>query len=80
VAERHLTGENQQEDPITMLAKYPLMNEYWEDKRAKSERITVPAYILASMSSGLHTVGSLRGFEDVPHDKKWSVQSSDHSF
>lgn len=68
------TGENLQEDPIAMLAKYPLMNAYWEDKRAKVELINVPAYVLASMSSGLHTIGSVRGFEDVPHDKKWSVQ------
>ncbi|KIY03521.1 uncharacterized protein Z520_00212 [Fonsecaea multimorphosa CBS 102226] len=66
-----LYGENLQEDPIAMLAKYPLMNAYWEDKRAKVELINVPAYILTSMSTGLHTVGSIRGFEDIPHDKKW---------
>jgi hypothetical protein len=54
-----------------MIEKYPLMNEYWEDKRGKSHLINVPAYILASMSSGLHTVGSTRSYEDIPHDKKW---------
>ncbi len=70
-----LVGENLQEDPIAMLAKYPLMNAYWEDKRAKVELIEVPAYILASMSTGLHTIGSTRGFEDIPHNKKWSVRS-----
>lgn len=47
------------------------MNEYWEDKRAKSHLIQVPAYVLASMSSALHTVGSLRSFEDIPHENKW---------
>jgi predicted acyl esterase len=57
-----------------MLAKYPLMNAYWEDKRAKIESINVPAYVLGSMSTGLHTIGSVRGFEDLPHDKKWSVR------
>jgi hypothetical protein len=56
-----------------MIRKYPLMNDYWEDKRAKAHLIEVPAYVLASMSTGLHTVGSIRCFEDIPHEKKWYV-------
>jgi hypothetical protein len=56
---------------IAMLGKYPYINEYWEDKRARIEDIDIPAYILASYSSALHTVGSFRGFEDMTHDKKW---------
>ncbi|KAI4943259.1 hypothetical protein J4E91_009458 [Alternaria rosae] len=47
------------------------MNEYWQDKRADISSIQCPAYVLASMSTVLHTVGSLRGFEDIRHDKKW---------
>ena len=54
-----------------MYSKFPLMNEYWADKRAKMENIEVPAYVLASMSTALHTVGSFRGYEDIKHDKKW---------
>lgn len=54
-----------------MIDRYPLMNEYWEDKRAKSHLIKAPAYVLASMSSALHTIGSLRSFEDIPHELKW---------
>lgn len=54
-----------------MLEKYPLMNAYWEDKRAKPELINIPTYVLASMSTGLHTVGSTRCFEDMTHEKKW---------
>ncbi|KAH6959628.1 Alpha/Beta hydrolase protein [Ilyonectria sp. MPI-CAGE-AT-0026] len=57
---RRLFGKNNIEDVSAMLKKYPLMNEYWADKRAKIQNIQVPAYILASMSTGLHTVGSLR--------------------
>ncbi|APA08970.1 hypothetical protein sscle_04g037400 [Sclerotinia sclerotiorum 1980 UF-70] len=64
-------GENGGEDVIAMIDQYPLMNEYWEDKRAKSHLIQVPAYVLASMSSSLHTVGSTRSYEDIPHAKKW---------
>lgn len=71
-----MTGRNQQEDVVGMLAQYPLMNEYWKDKRAKIEDIQVPAYVLASYSSGLHTVGSFRGFEDIPHQNKWYVAPS----
>lgn len=47
------------------------MNAYWEDKRAKIEQITIPCYVLASYSTGLHTIGSFRGFEDLPTDNKW---------
>jgi uncharacterized protein len=61
------------EDPVAMLKKFPLMNDYWKDKRADISRIKVPAYILASYSTFLHLPGSLRGFEDMSHNDKWSV-------
>ena len=64
-------GEGQQEDVTAMLERYPLMHEYWEDKRARINRIQVPAYILASFSTMLHTEGSFRGFEDMAHSEKW---------
>ncbi|KAH8812582.1 Alpha/Beta hydrolase protein [Xylogone sp. PMI_703] len=66
-----LFGRNKQESVIPMLEKYPYMNEYWEDKRAKIEDIDVPAYVLASYSTGLHTIGSFRGFTDIQHKNKW---------
>ncbi|KAK1982483.1 Alpha/Beta hydrolase protein [Colletotrichum cereale] len=71
LSEKWLFGRNQAENPIAMLDKFPLMNEYWADKRARLEKIKIPAYILASYSTGLHTVGSFRGFEDIQHDQKW---------
>lgn len=64
-------GRNQLESILGMLNQYPFMNEYWEDKRAAIENIEVPAYVLASYSTGLHTVGSFRGFEDIKHSNKW---------
>ncbi|KAF2682212.1 alpha/beta-hydrolase [Lentithecium fluviatile CBS 122367] len=48
----------------------PLFNEYWQDKRAKPQLIECPAYVLASMATSLHAVGSIRCFEEIPH-KKW---------
>lgn len=67
----HLCGRNCQEDILAMLEKYPHMNAYWEDKRAKIEEIEVPAYVLASYSSAIHTVGSFRGYEEIKHEQKW---------
>ncbi|KAJ5901239.1 alpha/beta-hydrolase [Penicillium tannophilum] len=66
-----MCGRNKQEDVKGMLDKYPLMNEYWEDKRAKMDKINVPAYVLASYSTFLHTMGSFRAFEEISHDQKW---------
>ncbi|KEF51222.1 uncharacterized protein A1O9_12725 [Exophiala aquamarina CBS 119918] len=68
---RRLFGNSKTEDVASMLKLYPFMNGYWLDKRAKIEEIRTPAYVLASMSTCLHTVGSLRGFEEIPHEKKW---------
>ncbi|KAH7079144.1 Alpha/Beta hydrolase protein [Paraphoma chrysanthemicola] len=75
-----LFGNTQREDIAAMIAKYPFMNDYWEDKRANISLIQVPAYVLASMSTMLHTVGSLRGFEEIPHDKKWLRIHSTHEW
>ncbi|KAJ4180450.1 hypothetical protein NW755_011747 [Fusarium falciforme] len=67
-------SDEEQEDVISMIEKYPLMNEYWEDKRGKAHLIEVPTYVLASMSTLLHTEGSTRCYEEIPHDKKcWPV-------
>lgn len=66
-------GREGKESITTMLKKYPLYNEYWEDKRAKLDQIKVPAYILASYSSSLHTSGSIRAFNELGSREKWSV-------
>ncbi|KAL2838515.1 alpha/beta-hydrolase [Aspergillus pseudodeflectus] len=66
-----LRGRRQQEDVVGMLEKFPLMCEYWASKRADMTKITVPAYILASYSTFLHTFGSFRGFTEIVHSKKW---------
>jgi uncharacterized protein len=45
------------DDVIAMLHKYPLMNEYWEDKIAHLEKINVPASITANFQH-FHALGS----------------------
>lgn len=64
-------GKNGLEDSGTMIRKYPLMNDYWQSKRAKLDQIEIPMYILASYSSGLHTEGSIRGFLFSSSAEKW---------
>ncbi|PPJ52986.1 hypothetical protein CBER1_11097 [Cercospora berteroae] len=54
-----------------MVDQYPLWNDYWEDKKPKLRNITVPMYATASYSTGLHTEGSLRGFQLASSTEKW---------
>jgi len=63
-----------------MLRRYPTWNAYWEDKRAKMDRISVPAYILASFSTGLHTLGSFRAYEESKCPKWLRVHTSQEWF
>ncbi|KAJ4999147.1 Cocaine esterase [Colletotrichum sp. SAR 10_66] len=66
-----MVGRMGTEAPIPMLEKYPLYNDYWEDKRAKLVNIDVPTYVLASYSSALHTTGSIRGYNEISSKDKW---------
>ncbi|KAH7072038.1 Alpha/Beta hydrolase protein [Paraphoma chrysanthemicola] len=66
-----MVGRGKAEAVISMLKKYPLYNDYWEDKRAKVENITTPAYVLASYSTSLHTSGSIGGFNSIATKEKW---------
>lgn len=53
-------GKNLMENLQAMMKKYPLMNDYWKDKAADFEKIRVPAYVVASYSSELHTEAASR--------------------
>jgi predicted acyl esterase len=51
---------------------HPLDGEYWAAKRPELEDIQVPALVCASWSDqGLHTRGSLEGFERIGSRQKW---------
>ena len=64
-------GRNQMENLQAMMKKYPLMNDYWADKAANFEACRVPAYVVASYSSELHTRGSIAGFRRISSPEKW---------
>ena len=68
---KRMPGKNQIEDVPAMLEKYPLMNGYWDDKSAKLEKIHVPAYVVASWTSPIHSHGTIDGFRRISSKEKW---------
>lgn len=64
-------GHNQREDMLTEVQRYPLMNDLWEDKTPRFDRITVPAYIVASYSNTLHAMGTFRAWRRIASQDKW---------
>jgi uncharacterized protein len=60
------------EDMFRMACERPLWDQYWEAKAAQLEKVTVPAYVVASWSDhGLHTRGTLEGFKRISSQQKW---------
>jgi predicted acyl esterase len=64
-------GNNRREDILAESQRYPLMNDLWEDKVARFDRIAVPAYVVASYSNTLHTVGTFRAWRQIRSPEKW---------
>jgi uncharacterized protein len=61
-----MTGDgNRAEAPYLMIAKYPLMNPYWEDKIAEMKKIRIPVYTVGSYG------GDLEGFRAIASNEKW---------
>ena len=51
---------------------HPLDDSYWASKRPALQNIEVPALVCASWSDhGLHTRGSIEGFEQISAKQKW---------
>ncbi|OJJ07525.1 hypothetical protein ASPVEDRAFT_56881 [Aspergillus versicolor CBS 583.65] len=59
------------EDFEEMYRRSPVSSPFWEDKRADMTKVDCPVYIRGSDVSSIHTMGSIRGWLQVPHDKKW---------
>ena len=64
-------GKGQQEDILTEADRYPFMNDLWENKIPRFDRITVPAYVVASYSHTLHTAGTFRAWRRIASTQKW---------
>jgi hypothetical protein len=64
-------GRNRKEDILTEAERHPLMDELWASKAPRLDRIDVPAYVVASYSNTLHTVGTFRGWRRMGSADKW---------
>lgn len=64
-------GKGQREDIVTEAERFPLMNDLWENKIPQFDKITVPAYVVASYSNTLHTAGTFRAWRRMGSEDKW---------
>jgi predicted acyl esterase len=64
-------GSGQREDIVAEIDRYPLMGDLWTSKTASLENITAPAYIGASYSNLIHTLGTFRGWRRIASADKW---------
>lgn len=71
ITEHVIRGKNGIEDFKEMYRRSQTMNPYWDDKRANIENIQIPTYVVASYSSFVHTMGSIRGWMQVDTKDKW---------
>lgn len=60
------------EDLTKEIDAYPLADaEVWQDKVADPSKITVPAFVIASYSNTLHTMGTFRSWRTLGSKEKW---------
>lgn len=72
IIDHNIQGHGGVEDFHEMYRRYPLANSaYWKDKRPDLSQISIPAYITASYTSFVHTMGSLRGWLQTQSSDKW---------
>lgn len=64
-------GQNRKEDILSEVEQHPLMDPLWEDKIPDFDRITVPAYVVASYSNTLHTAGTFRAWRRIASTDRW---------
>ena len=68
---RGFVGKGRREDLVAEGERHPLLDALWESKIPDFEKITVPAYIVASYSNNIHTPGTFRGWRRISSDQKW---------
>jgi predicted acyl esterase len=68
---RNYVGKNQREDNSLEAQRFPLINDLWEDKIPRFDRINVPAFVVASYSNTLHTAGTFRAWRRMASTQKW---------
>lgn len=71
-----IKGNSGVEDFAEMYRRSPVANAYWNDKRPDMTKIKCPVFISGSDFSSIHSMGSIRGYLEVPHEQKWIRWSS----
>lgn len=71
ITKQVIRGHSGCEDFREMYRRCQTMNPYWADKRANIKNISIPTYVVASYSTFVHTMGSVRGWLDVQTSEKW---------
>jgi predicted acyl esterase len=67
-------GASQVEDLLAETEEHLLFDDFWESKRAHPEKITVPAFVVASWTDqGMHLRGTIEGFKRLSSKEKWLI-------
>jgi predicted acyl esterase len=64
-------GQHMVEDQPRMIVSHQLFDSYWQDKKARLDRIHIPAYVVASYTNPAHTHGSFDGYRHIASKNKW---------
>jgi uncharacterized protein len=73
-------GGNANSGPPNQPPAQPLMGPELRSMAAHLQDIQVPAYIVASYTSGLHVTGTFRGWEWIPSKDKWLRVHNTHEW
>ena len=71
IAETFSSAHGMLEDQPSMIVEHPFMCDYWRDKAARLENITIPAYVVASYTNSVHTHGTFAGYRRISSKEKW---------
>lgn len=73
LAVNHVSATGTQREDLTKeMDANPLANAaIWQDKVADPSKITVPAFVIASYSNTLHTMGTFRSWRSLGSKEKW---------
>ena len=71
ITRESIRGRHGLEDFKEMYRRSQTISPYWADKRADFSKIKIPTYVVASYSSFVHTMGSVRGWMQLNTSQKW---------
>ncbi len=66
-----LRGPGLIQDPAEDMKTHPLWDAYWDDLKAKVEKIRIPVYATGSYMHSLHLRGAVHSFMNVRSRQKW---------